>query len=554
MRPLPPKQDIGHVMLKPRSDKAPRAGEAPSRERVAVVVAHGVGQQVPFETMDLAVQGLQREAILRKEKVARPGVGIVKEGDETLQYASVVAGAREVHVYEAYWAPLTEGKTGARDVLAFLVRGGFNGLRNARRPFSRWMFGKTRSFGRRPGTTGALVGAAAFLAGLVALNVIVALAAAGTLSGVGGPATMPALTWVLLAYLAFAALAGAAIGWASRANRRFTTERADVAARRLDHEDTEPTPKEDAILHARSPAAAAARRASAIAAPLLWTALALTPLAALVMGALIMWPGIWPTPPALPSWVVTALWGALLLASVGARGLFVQYVGDIAAYVSSHKLDKYADLREAIKKRACKTTRAVYAMRRDDDPTKPLYDRVVLVGHSLGSVVVYDTYNALVNEDLLADPKASLDVARRTPLLLTFGSPLDKTAFVFGTTRDHTSETREALAAVKQPLILDAKHRPRAWVNVYARRDIISGELTFYSPPSDDNKDVPEVVLHNVEDDEATTPLLAHNEFWRTRRVWRTLRDAIDGEPARSIRVHAGATSARGEPDVVRAR
>ena len=44
------------------------------------------------------------------------------------------------------------------------------------------------------------------------------------------------------------------------------------------------------------------------------------------------------------------------------------------------------------------------------------------------------------------------DYVDRTKLLLTFGSPLDKTAFVFAT-RGDASEARGRLAEARQPLI-----------------------------------------------------------------------------------------------------
>jgi hypothetical protein len=75
-----------------------------------------------------------------------------------------------------------------------------------------------------------------------------------------------------------------------------------------------------------------------------------------------------------------------------------------------------------------------------------------LVGRSLGSVVAYDTLNGLLNEDVSR--------STRTQLLLTFGSPLDKTAFLFRA-QSEFSDVREALAAATQPLIVDYALRPR---------------------------------------------------------------------------------------------
>ena len=104
----------------------------------------------------------------------------------------------------------------------------------------------------------------------------------------------------------------------------------------------------------------------------------------------------------------------------------------------------------------------------------------MVVGHSLGSVVAYDVLNRLLI-DHLVKPDTAPEIAKRTRLFLTFGSPLDKTAFIFGAQGAGT-EAREALAASVQPLISDAQVRPR-WVNIYSTWDIISGLLDFYDLP-----------------------------------------------------------------------
>ncbi len=66
------------------------------------------------------------------------------------------------------------------------------------------------------------------------------------------------------------------------------------------------------------------------------------------------------------------------------------------------------------------------------DPEGFLYHHVVVVGHSLGSVVAYDLLNRLILDDNIvayAGVGTSRAAAHRTPLLLTYGSPLQKLAF-----------------------------------------------------------------------------------------------------------------------------
>lgn len=103
---------------------------------------------------------------------------------------------------------------------------------------------------------------------------------------------------------------------------------------------------------------------------------------------------------------------------------------------------------------------------------------------------------------------------RRTPLLLTFGSPLDKTAFLFHVDSGG-GDAREALASSVQPLIIDLRYRPKSWINVWSPFDIISGALNFYGP------------VDNQKDDRATTPIAAHVQYWDNDLIYRHILNAL---------------------------
>jgi hypothetical protein len=208
-----------------------------------------------------------------------------------------------------------------------------------------------------------------------------------------------------------------------------------------------------------------------------------------------------------------AIWGALLAASWVIRKLFVQYMGDVAVYVDSHKLDRFDDMRKRIKARVFDLAKAIYS--------DPQYEHVALVGHSLGSVVTYDTLNALINHDELNGRR--LKVVDRTTLMLTFGSPLDKTAFVFAAQGDKTTATREALAATLQPLIEEyVPFRDIRWINIHSPRDIISGPLGFYDDPGAEGYTAQRKV-DNICDSDAMIPLVAHTEYWDNTTLFDTL-------------------------------
>jgi pimeloyl-ACP methyl ester carboxylesterase len=153
------------------------------------------------------------------------------------------------------------------------------------------------------------------------------------------------------------------------------------------------------------------------------------------------------------------------------------------------------------------------------------YEKVVVVGHSLGSVIAYDALNRLILEDI--DSNGGLHVAERTALFLTFGSPLDKTAFIFGAQGHDTTEAREALAAAVQPLIQAYRYRPGKWINIYSPWDIISGSLDLYDLPTTAPAVKDPKAVCNQSDPDATTLLMAHTEYWTNELLVQTLYDAL---------------------------
>src|SRR5262245_52243342 len=111
-----------------------------------------MGQQIPYRTLDDIAEGLRRSDRLRRPKDQQPKpvartVELAGERLSRLEMKLLAGDAeRDVHIYESYWAPMTEGKVTMRDVMAFLLRGGIGGIMLARRPFRRWLFGEFVEF------------------------------------------------------------------------------------------------------------------------------------------------------------------------------------------------------------------------------------------------------------------------------------------------------------------------------------------------------------------------------------------------------------------------
>lgn len=483
----------------PRAATGPLPG-APSR--VAVIVAHGMGQQLRFETLEQVARALLPWA-------SRPDVAVreVRIGEERLHRAEIEVdagpgrAARQVHLYEAYWAPLAEGRISARETVAFLVRAGVDGIRTARRPFRRWMFGRLVTLKALPRTVAHLLFTLVFIGALALLRLTIPAMLGASLLGVGaGNAVFEALRvpilWANLLGIVVLGGAGLAVGAMHRAR-----------------------------MPAGKPAVEAVRA-------LIWVALATPVLAAL---ALVWTAGAAAFAPAwLPAWrelgrahwpVALSLWALVTIVSRRVEHFLTQYVGDVAIYLSGHRVSRFHETRGAIKAAAASVFRAVYTARTPGAAALE-YDHIVVAGHSLGSVVAYDTLNAMLNEDTVG--QGVLRVRERTKLLLTFGSPLDKTAFLFRAQADESSVIREALAASVQPMI-QTPDRP-AWINLHSRNDWISGAIDYY----DETPDSPGHVV-NREDPAAATPLAAHVEYWRGRMLAEVLHAGITAaDPGRA--------------------
>lgn len=399
--------------------QAPTKNAVPTVPTTAVIVCHGMGQQVRFETLEVLASAILSQA----SRVISRRVGLVQSSDGALARSELICADSDgktysIHLYEAYWAPLTEGQIALKETFKFLWDGGKRGLKASwKGGFERWLFGDMRPLTLTRGT-GVKIGFA-----LLAIIILFA-------SIIG---------WSLSVFIVLGCMVHNF--WEGRSVSSSIGACISVFGR-------------------------------------------------------VFW---------IPAWILI---GWLLRK---ARNFLVQFVGDVAIYVSAYTVSRFYDIRHRIQQVGVSVAKTVYGAN---------YDRVIVVGHSLGSVLAYDTLNAMFNEDILT--QGTYKVRETTRALITCGSPLDKTAFIFRTQLAVANpEIREALAAAMQPLIVDYAFRtipvPRApgptmfeWVNVYSRRDIISGSLEYYDwqPPAG-------LAVRNVKDVLAPiSPIKAHTGYW----------------------------------------
>jgi hypothetical protein len=588
--------------------------------KFAVFVAHGMGQQIDFQTLDQVAKGLRLEDAERRgvPLTALP-VAVARtvevDGERTrrieLRLRTAHGAEQEVHIYEGYWASLTEGQVKLRDVVTFIFGAGYNGLRLAGRPFRRWLFGGYHEFPTPVRTPVYLVLALAVVAALVVMNIVVVIVAAAR-----SPLTKPPtwlsnelfadltttfnlwLTFVIASLIALLLVKAArwakayrpvrlAASWLSALFLYLTlaaTVSAGVALPLLFYGHVSWTKSAELSNSARPEFLRRAFSARFVYVFNYWFELVVFWLfvgvaaislvlfvAKLVADVLrevsagksdswvsvvvvLLFIGLLAAAPmavfVLRGEGTTATseqplltlrrglsWLLLILVSAYVRSLLIKYVGDVAAYIAPYRLDRFTELRDKIKQCVVKRMRAVYAARGPHGNNLE-YDQVFVVGHSLGAVVIYDALNQLINDDLtalsrlisddLTGAKSPLDVLKRTRLLLTFGAPLNKVAFLFRLQGTQTSEAREALAAAVQPLIQDYRYRPFPWINIYSRWDIISGWLDYYDPPNGNDPHR----IDNQRDEDASTLLVAHVEYWKNRKLFKTLHDKLTSRSA----------------------
>ncbi len=483
---------------------SPEDAKVAAGPRIAILTLHGMGQQVPFETLEQVAVGLGKADGQQDPQLTATNCAFDEMQVRRLELRLKDSPRNaEIHLYKAYWAPITEGQVKLKDVVVFLARDTWRALWEAPTPFIRWMFDKTIEFKKPLRSILGLVAALLVLGILAVLNAVVPLVVASRFQKGLPPSQVPAgflipFTLMMDVMLSAIALTMILLGVARGLKRRHPAWK---AVRRL---------VEQIALVALliDLAAIIALPFSALA---LWLRPAWFPLlSADTASSLVSPTGL------------TATWLALMGLTLIIRRFLVQYVGDVAAYVSPQFLDRFAEIRRKITDEVCKIAHAIMSARAPDGTWE--YERVAFVGHSLGSVIAYDAVNRAMTDDILGI--TNLKILERLRVLVTFGSPLDKTALIFGLHGKHAGLIREQLAARVQPLIEDYANRLRlTWINVFSPFDIISGSLDYYDDEADPR--YPDLRVQNQLDDEARIPLVAHTEYWENSRVWRLLHSAV---------------------------
>ncbi|MBL0387301.1 hypothetical protein JJB07_11625 [Tumebacillus sp. ITR2] len=215
--------------------------------------------------------------------------------------------------------------------------------------------------------------------------------------------------------------------------------------------------------------------------------------------------------------------------------MIVDYLGDVAVYTSSDRKSKFYETRQTVLNGAVEKMTAL--LRQD-------YEKVLIVGHALGSVIAYDALNQL---NLRANHEEQLahDI-RKMYEMVTIGSPLDKVKFFF---REHVPKGEYVKRLILNSLngfrrrdvhdtatdsepelssTLENHLQHLNWTNYYDLKDPIGGHLDFYEG------------VENIQVDNGHEWGFAHVGYWQNGNIYQDVIQRVEhalAEARNDIRV-----------------
>jgi pimeloyl-ACP methyl ester carboxylesterase len=228
----------------------------------------------------------------------------------------------------------------------------------------------------------------------------------------------------------------------------------------------------------------------------------------------------------LISWLPS---GVLRSIRSGAEAIFpaklvTDYIGDVVVYTTTDRKSRFYGIRDAILKAAQAKLRAL--LQAD-------YERVIVVGHSLGTVVGYDVLNRLDLISNFPEHEALKTDLSKLKAFFTFGSPLDKVYFFLREQAEHSEYIRRQLlnnlrlfrkrpSLIKETNPVDTDPRFTSvlselpWLNFYHDNDDISGHLDFY-------ENVQNIAVGRFAHAEDNKWYRAHSGYWTHEPLYHKL-------------------------------
>jgi len=238
----------------------------------------------------------------------------------------------------------------------------------------------------------------------------------------------------------------------------------------------------------------------------------------------------------LPDWAqpnmrnaVTLGFGALLF--LGLKGFLVDRLADVEAWSAYKETDERYARRKAVLDRCVGLLSHVFS--------RPGCERVVIVGHSLGTSVAYDSILSAVHVNRATNPQAptfgQIDFSKLSHFV-TLGSPIDKIAYFFESFRTRERRYRKIYNEFRgdigtAPFTRAAGQLKVHWINVWDRLDIISGSVESPAPDTihENRKALPLIMVDNVHVNNMAymNPGAAHNAYFDNAKAVEILSEVI---------------------------
>jgi hypothetical protein len=252
------------------------------------------------------------------------------------------------------------------------------------------------------------------------------------------------------------------------------------------------------------------------------------------------------TLPKFLNWPGVILYAFLATLAYVGQKILTSAIGCLAVYLGADDLSKNFAARSQILHEC--TTMLINLLAGRDETGTPnnewIYDQVLVAGHSLGSVIAYDSLSQLIVRVLAKDPSLSGVPLEKVKGLLTFGCPLNKVVYFFRARTNlrtnvlsqilytlHSFRLRTPLPPQANPAIAVPHPFPEKipfapdflWYNAYSPFDIISGRMQFYSADLD------------VPVERGVTPWTAHLSYWENDDLYSLFSDLMYPRPLAKV-------------------
>lgn len=254
----------------------------------------------------------------------------------------------------------------------------------------------------------------------------------------------------------------------------------------------------------------------------------------------------------MPSWLAVVAAILLPLIFFYSRGFFTNFLSDVVFWTTTFEKDVRYQKRRDILRASEATLRHVL--------TDPSCERVVIVAHSLGTAIAYESLLALGRraqveeaEGKTTRPAAVTTLLHKLSHLITFGSPIDRIFYFFNLTysRYHrfNKVTDDLMGGTGDPPFRIRKKRVLQWINIRDRNDPVASRLFSPRGRIPNREDIIEV---EVACSHVPNPVRAHVGYFDARLSAKLLFDAcilnreqVQAQDPRSPFSHQFSTVAR---------